>query len=298
MSGKAEYAIVQVRDSSRAETLNAAIAIFSSHGLDIRVPRRLDKLRAISQALDIEKVRESLLHLIDLDAANIEMGITGTSERLQFMSDMTPFTFSGVGSFVAASVDMYEGWANRLLRLMVEPEPAIHRTSRKRTPLSGALRAALRRERILAKSGEDLSAHRIVPNYQIAEGLAADFVLKNGAMHVIETVDVASENTTLRKAVTDIAISALVLEQARMTFGEKDTRSRIIYDATAVMEKLAAPSLQAAAHQGAILINWASHDDRRKFIVEMSSLADPLPEKGSNKSLNINASNQPRLKLN
>ena len=184
------------------------------------------------------------------------------------------------------------------MNLLVDPEAAPAKLVKKRTKLSTAFKAALRIERVLARKGESLSAHRVVSNVQIAEGLAADFVLKNGAMHIIETVDASSDEATLRKVVSDIAVSALVLEQARMTFGASNTKARLVYDASSIMERIALPSLEAAAHQGAELVNWASHDDRRALIVQISKLADPLPTRKEIKINSLHASTQSKFSLN
>jgi hypothetical protein len=298
MSGKIEYSVVQVADQQRGERLNAGIVIFGSDGLDIRVPKRLEKLRALSNALDVEHVRSSLEALRSIDALHAPDGEMGAIERIALLNSMTPFQLSAPGTFVAPTAASYEDWANRLVRALVEPEPAPTKLVNKRTKLTTSFKAALRAERILARKGEGLTAHRVVQNVQIAEGLAADFVLKNGAMNVIETVDASSEEVSLRKAVSDIAVSALVLEQARMTFGEGNTKSKLVYEASASMERLALPSLEAAAHQGAELVNWASHDERRKFLTQIAMLADPLPTKKEERLAALHASTQGRFNLN
>jgi hypothetical protein len=134
----------------------------------------------------------------------------------------------------------------------------------------------------------------------IVEGLSADFVLKNGAMHVMETVDASGDEFAPRRIVSDIAVSALVLEQSRMTFGENGTTTRIIYEASAAAERIAMPSLSAAAHQGADLVNWASQDDRVRLMATLSTLAMPLEGPRSRRAGvgNLHASTQQRLKLN
>jgi len=45
------------------------------------------------------------------------------------------------------------------------------------------------------------------------------------------------------------------------------------------LEKIARPSLDAAARQGAQLINWASADERNKFVHSLTSLATPFEKK-------------------
>jgi hypothetical protein len=45
-------------------------------------------------------------------------------------------------------------------------------------------------------------------------------VLQNGSFHVVETVDATGDESSFRKTITEIAMSALILERARMKFGE------------------------------------------------------------------------------
>jgi hypothetical protein len=181
----------------------------------------------------------------------------------------------------------------------VEPEPAPAPVATKRpTRLLRALKKALRTERILAKTGEGLDAHRVVANHRIAEGLTADLVLKNGEFHVVEAVDAGADETPLRRMIADVAVSALVFEQARMTFGEQHTAAKLVYRASSVVEGVLAPSLQAAEHQGAQLVNWESQDDQRKFLTYLTSLAEPLGKIGRHASSNVHASTQHKLSIN
>lgn len=297
MSRKFEYAIVQLADRNRQERLNAALAIFTDQGLDLRVPRRLDKLHALSSALNVEDVRASLGHLVNFDQIVRDQGRLTVESRIQSLAALTSLEFSGRSFFVAPTSAAYEDWADRLLKLLVEPEPKQARHVRKRTNLLAVVKSAFRAERVLAKPGEDLSQHRLVSNVVISEGLLADFVLKNGVMHVIETVDASNEEFSVKKVITDIAVSALTLEQARMKFGEKSTQAKIVYDASAAVERIAMPSLEAAARQGAELFNWASFDDRNRLLSDVTKLADPYDLKRS-KYNGINASTQHRFNLN
>jgi hypothetical protein len=130
----------------------------------------------------------------------------------------------------------------------------------------------------------------------LADGLIADLALKNGTMHVFETVDVSSTEATPRKAVTDIAVSALVLEQARINFGSHGTRARLVYDASPSIESAAQSCLDAAEHQGTELINWASTTDRIKLITTITSLAVPAEKKADRMRRLANAG-VPRLRL-
>ena len=296
MTRRLPYVVVRVADSVRGETLNAAIAIFDGATAEVRIPRRLDKLRAMSLAIDLDTFKQTLNRLPQIDQLITSAGKLTLDERLARLRDFTALDFSAPGWLEAATNDAFEAAVVNLLKHLVEPEPARVAPARKRTKLLSVVRRAFAAERVLAKKGEGLSSHRIVSNFEIAEGLLADFILKNGAMHIVETVDASDEHLSARKIVSDIAVSALVLEQARMTFGETQTRSRLVYDASPSLERVATPSLEAAAHQGAQLVNWASGDDRRKLLVELASLATPLETKSAAQE-RLTATTQGRLSL-
>jgi hypothetical protein len=279
----------------RDERLNVGLVVFRDGSLDVRLLRSLGKLGALSLAFDNDSVRAAADSLKELDR-QLFTGETAVEARVLRLKDFSPFEFSPVAHFSANSPAVYEQQISFLLKSFVEPEPMPKQARRgKGTRLAVALRSAFKSDRILAQKGEDLTAHRVVPNLELATGLVADFVLKNGAMHVIETVD-ASDTSTALKVVKDIALSALTIEQARISYGEETILGRLVYHASAEAEVLATSALLAAEHQRIELINWASADDQRKLLTTVSSLAVPLPRKKSGLHP-LNASTQHKLSL-
>lgn len=274
-----KFAIVRLApDAARDERINVGAVVFSEDGLDVRVARRLDKIRAISAAVDPETVRELLENLRGVDE---RLRASGTDEAMRFrmLSSIGPITLSPLGIFEASDAASYDARLEAIVKSMVDPEPAPPRMREKRSRLITQIKYQFKRERVLARKDETLDAHRVLTSFELDEGLVADFVLKNGSMHIVETVDASRDNETLTKAISDIAVSALVLERARMKYGKKETKARLVYSATASLEKVAMPSLEAAHHQGAELVNWESGDDRIRFIHSLSSLATPMPRK-------------------
>ena len=300
MSRFFKYCVVQfAAHPIRGERLNVALAVFQNGGLEIHSSRKLDKLKAMSGALDIEDVRGALASLTEADAFVRDEGAASAEERLESIRSLCSFQLSPMGSFDAPDWDQYNQQLEQLTRTLIDAEPAPAPAIKKRgTALLSTIKKSLRAERVLAKKGEGLEAHRVVANHLIAEGLSADLVLKNGAMHVVEAVDAASEENSLRKHVIDIAVSALVFERARMSFGLSNTKTQLVYQASVGVETAVAPSLSAAEHQGASLVNWASADDRQSFLAHLSSLATPIERPRSSRPQGIHASSQPRLRLN
>jgi hypothetical protein len=286
-----------VASPPRDERLNVGLAVILEGSLDVRVLRSLGKLNALSLAFDSETVRSAADRLKDLDRS---FSAPGDSDeiRLARLAELAPFEFSPIAHFYAQSPEAYEQQISFALKSFVEPEPAPKAAIRgKATKLAVSLRRAFRKDRILAQRGEDLGAHRVVPNVALAPGLVADFVLKNGAMHVIETVDASGDASTAIRAIKDIALSALTIEQARMSYGDNATIGRLVYHASAEAEALATSALLAAEHQRIELLNWASADDQRKLLTTISTLAIPVPRKG--RGLHpVNASTQHRFEIN
>lgn len=299
MSHFYKYAIAQLlANPMRGEKLNVAIIVFSADGLRFYPARNLEKIKAISAALGRDVIEQALENLVVLDKNLVSEKIYAIDERIQTLSALSALKFSPTGSFTAPDADSYESMIKRLLHQLVEPEPAIRRAKPvKKTRLLVSIKSAFRSEHILARKGEDIDSHRIVANRELAEGLSADLLLKNGAMHVVQTVD-ASHMDRAKRAIQEIGISALVFEEARIQFGRESTSPRLVYSANAQLENSITPALRAAAHQGADLVNWESRDDRTRFIVDMSSLAEPIG--GQQKAVfgSVHASNRDYRKLN
>lgn len=281
-----KYAIVRLApDDVRGERINVGVAVFANDGLDIHVAKRVDKVRAISSAVDAEVLRELIDNLRELDLRFTATASLDNEQRRDALARIGPLSLSQLGTFVADGADAYESRIASLMRALVDPEPAPVKMREKRSKLLTQVKQSFKRDRVLARKDEDLSSHRIVSGYELEHGLVADLVLQNGALHVVETVDASGEEETLRKAIGDIGVAALVLERARMKFGERNTKARLVYSASSALETIAQPSLEAAAHQGAELINWASADDRRRFLHNLSSLATPIERKRRVKSV-------------
>ncbi|MFO6430967.1 hypothetical protein ACLBKT_12875 [Erythrobacter sp. W302b] len=271
-----KYAIAQLRANPvRGESLNIAIVVFDRDNLQIHRARNLDKLRAISGALDLSVVDQALTNLAVIDQSVLLDRETGPEARLDVLQAMSPIGFSAFGEFIAENALSYDQNVARLLNQLVEPEPAPRPImTQRKTRLVSSLKAAFRAERILAAKGEGIDSQRIVADEPLADGLNADFLLKNGAMHIVQTVD-ASNTDRIRKAIQEIGVSSLVFEHAKMHFGEAQTQARLVYSASSQLEVALTPALCAAEHQGVELVNWESQDQRVKFIVRMSSLAEP-----------------------
>lgn len=278
-----KFAIVRLApDDARDERINIGVVVLNELSLDVRISKRLEKARAISAALDVSLLRELVDNLTSLDQRIRDSGVEEKS-RIEMLSRIGPLSLSKIGTFEAGDAQAYESRIASIFKAMIDPEPSLLRFREKRSKLFSQVKTLFRQERVLAKKDETIDSHRIVPSYELDEGLVADLVLRNGSYHVVETIDASGDGESLRRAIGDIGVAALVLERARMEFGEQNTKARLVYSVSASLEKIALPSLEAAQHQGAELTNWASADERFKFVNSLSSLATPSERKRKGK---------------
>lgn len=292
------FAVLRLSPSgARGERLNIGVLVFGEDGLEVRLAHRLDKVRAISSAVDQRTLRALASRLEQIDADGRLSGVDNPSARRKAIERVGPLSLSELGSFTSLNDIEYQYRLDSVLKALVEPEPAPKSFRPRKSKLLTELKAAFRLEKVLARRDENLLSHRIVSNLELAKGLVADLALRNGAMHVIETVDVSSDEVSPRKAVSDVAVAALVLEQARINYGDDFTRARLVYNATSAMEDLARPSLEAAAHQGTELVNWASGEDRNHFIDMILSLAVPYDADANSRPAAFPIDDIPRLRL-
>lgn len=300
MARSSDYCVIQLAaHPARDERLNVGIAVFHSDSLEIYLPKRLDRLRALSAALDTDLVRTSAEQLASLDQLIRSEGASHPQDRLSKLTAFSNFSFSALSKIDIANHYSYRATVSALLQSLVEPEPAPRPKIKPRNSrLVGVLKAILKQEKILAKRGEGLESHRVVLNHEITDGLVANMALKNGAMHIIEAVDMASEELSLVRLFKDVGYSTLVFEQTRMIYGSQKTNANLIYQASPQMEKMAKSALDAAEHQGARIINWESGDDRKRFIDNILSLAKPVSPKSLKKPVNAHTSIQEKFRLN
>ncbi len=276
----------------RGEVLNVGLLIERDGVFSVCEGRKLDKVRAISAAIDPTDILDELS---EIEKAVQDCPMNDIETRL---SSMTFLECKYQGSFDPGSEDLREHYVADLLRRYVDPEPAPPKPVRKKpTKLRQEMVQLFRSEKILAKPSEGLDSHRVLYKHRLAEGVEADFVLKNGSLHVVESIDASSSEVSLQRCLFEIGLSNLTFEHARIGFGNNSVKPRLVYQASSALEKALAPSLYAVERQGAELINWASQDSRMGFLDNFAALAESIDSQRNAPSL-FHASALPSRKLN
>lgn len=183
------YILRATADPLRGERLNAGFVAFPKERAPIvrmaTDSRMLQSLLPAIAASDLSAWAESLssaLESVDPEhrAAMLPMIVA------PFIADDRP------GTLATAQGDE-ESAADFLLRRITTPLRLQRRkqSGERASKLETEIRQALRRVKLFSNKTDDLSKGRVVGQYPIDPGadLYADFALKNGKIHVIETLD-------------------------------------------------------------------------------------------------------------
>lgn len=104
------------------------------------------------------------------------------------------------------------------------------RAPQRRSKLEVELRAWLRSANLLGRNMQDLSKSRVVSQFPVAvdADVYADFAYKNGALHVIETLDLRGVDHVTHSLRNTAAFKSLTLDMAREVVGSKGRRLGVV----------------------------------------------------------------------
>jgi len=104
------------------------------------------------------------------------------------------------------------------------------RTTENRSKLNAELRSWFRSSKILSSHVDDISRNKVVHGYPIAatKDIYAEFALKNGAIHVIETLDLRGHDKVTLPVQKETAIKSIVLDQAGKSLDKDSIKIAVI----------------------------------------------------------------------
>jgi hypothetical protein len=143
---------------------------------------------------------------------------------------------------------------------------AVKREALRRTRLNTEVRSMFRRMRVLAREPGDVRRKRVVPDFPIDQrtGLVAEFVVKNGVFHVMETIDYRGAMPTATPKFYETGAKALVLVEAKQKLGPR-TQRYVIYSARPEDRSSIKKNLALLHSHADHLINYDSQRDIATF---------------------------------
>ena len=204
---------------ARGERLNAGIVLFTPEGPLVSISKDKVRFRALHpdfSALSTDGWAEGLQHALQSMRLSLDQQLA--------LLPMCAHPFkpdSAVGSAnlnlddPRETLDMLTKW------LVDSPDrtlPAARAEKKKRpTKLQAEIAIWLKSAKLLSSKVEDLSKGRVVLNYPIdpSADLYTDFAVKNGELHVIETLDLRGVDHLTPSLRGDAAIKGVTLDEAR-----------------------------------------------------------------------------------
>lgn len=261
------YTLLRVRPNTlRGESMNIGLVVFLDRSIIVRVEPDMARLRALDPNLPALPIWHNL-------AEEIGARITPLPSRemqLMMLRDFfTPIRADErLGSIEVADHVEIEAHIERLMDRLVRRQAVTERLPRLHVPrasrLNGQLKHWFKSAHILSRNAADLSRSKVVENFPISAShdLYAEFALKNGAVHVVETLDLRHHGKINAFVQKEAAIKAITLDQARQMLGAEGKRIAVIAaDDYGAMR----PAIGMLSGYADDVVTMASQADRQRF---------------------------------
>ena len=208
MSFIAQYAILSDYPyQHRSEHVHIGIVVFCHDGeTRVHLGANLRKMKALYPRADMDVIRSwekelnSTLHKSSYQDTAAHLAMLGNDWRLG----------ETVGKFLYDDENDYLVRVRSALRNLVDPIEPRRPTRESTSRLFLDLKKTFSFHHWL---GKDINAHQIVPRFPVGPEVNAEFALKNGRLHVIESLDLRVSNPYAKR--TEAQAKALAFDMAR-----------------------------------------------------------------------------------
>ena len=260
-------------DLQRQEIANVGTVLFGPEGPQVFMASNLTKLLALDPNLSLHQVHADAQALSQTLAAYWHADADPAAIIAAMGQARQGLTLTAPGQIQQGQRTLSEV-ATELEQLLVRPPSRQRQAAAVRTNrLHSELRQLFRQSGILGRDANDISRHLVVPNFPIdAEvGLFAEFALRNGRLHVTETVDFRTKTHTEKKR--EAESKALLLVEARERVGAADLTRYVVV--TGVEDERMQPTLGLLQRYAEDLIVRESTQDWARYVDAMHRAARP-----------------------
>ena len=257
-------------DLQRQEVVNIGIVVFDEAGPHVAVVPSQGKLLALNPNLSLARVFDQGKRLSDALQGLWERGSTVETMVGAFGGGATLF-LTGTGILQRDGRPL-EALVEELNQDLVTPPSKKLVREPKRSRLHSELRQVFRSARILGSRPEDITRHLVVPNFPIDPdtGLFAEFALRNGQLHVTETVDFRTAASSTKRQ--EAQAKTLILVEALERVGRDDLRRYVVVTGASAQVQASMNLLERYSDD---LIVRESAEDWRRYVDIMHKAAKP-----------------------
>jgi hypothetical protein len=248
--------------ASRQEIVNVGIIVFRPEGIDIRMLSSATKVRLLdgsSKQEDLESLKSHFKYICS--------EYTDPAEQVRVLNLFKGRAFiSSPAFFGIDELSQYESKVSDIFNKLVKPNIAKKRKYSSR--FSTVIKNIFKQMEILAYDSSEIEDHKVVHNYQISNGLSADFLLKNGAYHLTETIDYNLNDLNAKHKETSLKLLTFIEGQKSL---EGDVKSYFVYRATPEKEFEVTQQIDLAESYSDKVFNFSSKEDKSKYFELINS---------------------------
>ena len=217
MTRSVTYHLLQIApDALRGEAMNIGIALQTERGPELHLRILPNRLRALSPELGRIEPRD---YEDSLNAALARLP-SPQMRWLWLRTAMGPLRVAlSEGKIIATDDQDLAGQVRSILERMVLPlggaiRPRVR--GERRSRLLTQLTTWLRQQKLYSRNLPDIAKHRVVGGYPISveEEVFAELALQNGALHVIESLDLRRHSNYSKTLRNEASHTAMVLDLA------------------------------------------------------------------------------------
>lgn len=277
----APFVVLRAVDKVRGESVNAGIVLFTPDGVMVGVAPTANRIKALHPdfaAVSLAAWREGLQSALKSFAVKLP-DIAQQIAMLPLLCQ--PFTADTEPGSALLNADNPQETLEALLTWQVLTRQATVRAKngapKRPTKLAAQMRTWFRNAKVFSSNAEDLSKGRVIANFPVAarDDLYADFAVKNGRLHVLETLDLRGVDHITASIRGDAAVKGITLDEARTAV---DGERIAVVSASAF--EIARPAIKMVERYASNVYVLESPKDKQAFVDFMHQALhnDSLPD--------------------
>lgn len=260
-----DYALIRyMPDVKRGEIFNIGLIVFKPSGIDLRVLPVAHRLLHNVDEIKLQSLQKSWEFLASV--------VETTQERFELLSTATQNVFlSEKAYFSINQINEYELKVQHLFDVLVQPVRTKREIQNHNARFYTSIKTQFKALKILADNQADIESHKVVTHYAINSDmdLFADFALKNGRLHVTQTVDFNVNDTKAKQKETGLKL--LTFLQSKKLI--ENPACYFVYSASVQKEREIVHQLNMVNEYTDQLFNFDSQDERKRYFYLMNNLA-------------------------
>lgn len=265
-----EFTVLRiVPNAMRGERVNVGIAVFDADGtVSIKLDTNKNRLCSFDPNL-------SAINWDDWQAQARQTlaAIPAASRTYWLTHGLHPVVADEKRGVFRADRDSYEDRVDDLLRRLVATPAREVRAQRRvlqRTGLHAQWKGWFKAQRIMGRGIEDMERNQIVESYPVSEETStfAEFAFRNGALHIMETLDLRNIDHLTQRQLNTAAFKSIVLDEARPLVAGGGRRIAVIsatdYDAVR-------PAIKMVERMADDVVMMESADDVARLVRQIGN---------------------------